>query len=372
MSAAETSESDDPRSERELFKVGIIADIQYCLKPDQTDPNFGYVEINGVRVCDNGVDRTRSYGQSLNIWCQAIEYFDSLSRIKGKNLRCIVLGDVLDKAALNPSDPNVLQHCKSAIFDRASAYDNLNWHYLVGNNDLQCLTRTQLYELYIPKDFQELCSPTRLYYDISPQPGFRFMFLDSFDVSAVRNGPSKYTATSAENYELALQRLRTALGPCWEGKVYDYNCVDQLQRYRLYNGEISAEQLRWLEERLQFAQQAGERVFIFAHLPIHPDCCRPDGMSWNSDLVLDTIQKYSAVQAFITGHDHDGGYTVDSSGIHHIVPPAPLEALPEDTACFGHLEFFDSHFRLMWSGNGPHVLRKNDFWPKDADLQYRT
>ena len=41
--------------------------------------------------------------------------------------------------------------------------------------------------------------------------------------------------------------------------------------------------------------------------------------------VLALLQRHVSVQAFIAGHDHDGGYAVDRAGIHHIIPPAPIE-----------------------------------------------
>ena len=41
--------------------------------------------------------------------------------------------------------------------------------------------------------------------------------------------------------------------------------------------------------------------------------------------VLALIQRHVSVLAFISGHDHDGGYAIDRAGIHHIIPPAPVE-----------------------------------------------
>jgi hypothetical protein len=37
------------------------------------------------------------------------------------------------------------------------------------------------------------------------------------------------------------------------------------------------------------------------------------------------MQASKSVVAYFAGHDHEGGYCMDDTGIHHIVPPAPLE-----------------------------------------------
>ena len=58
------------------------------------------------------------------------------------------------------------------------------------------------------------------------------------------------------------------------------------------------------------------------------------------------------VIAVLSGHDHDGGYTRDESGIHHLVPPAPLEC-EEGEVAYGVFDVHGDHLHLHWTGKLP-------------------
>merc|ERR1712151_192610 len=47
-----------------------------------------------------------------------------------------------------------------------------------------------------------------------------------------------------------------------------------------------------------------------------------------------------SVVAVIAGHDHDGGYAIDTAGLHHITMNSPLIAKP-GSDCFALLECHD-------------------------------
>lgn len=369
----EIADAAETTSMQPLFSTGLVADTQYALLDDRTDPgNYGYKHNEaGDIVTGNGLFRTRRYASSLDILYNSISYFQSL---RDRNLHnCVLLGDVLDKSARDPENPETLRSCVDAVFGKANE-SGLHWNYVVGNNDFQCFSRDDLFKLFVPDAVKAcgVCSPSALYWDSSPHPGFRFIFLDSFDISALRRSPLGVTASSQEHHEDARRVLAYVWGPHWNtGGEYNYNCDDRLQRYRSYNGAIGAAQLDWLRNKLQAAERVGERVVIFAHVPIFEDCCRPDGLAWNYKDILAVIHETNVVQAVICGHDHDGGYGVDHKGIHHIVPPAPIEAKEGDVNAFGHVEFHESYFQLIWKGLGPYQLRKHDLWPNGMKLAYR-
>jgi hypothetical protein len=85
---------------------------------------------------------------------------------------------------------------------------------------------------------------------------------------------------------------------------------------------------------------------------------------WNDCEVLSAIQASGNVVAYIAGHDHDGKYLVDSAGIHHITPPAPLECAEEEeemAAAYGRIEVGEDAegkltCALHWTGKGSEFL----------------
>ena len=63
-----------------------------------------------------------------------------------------------------------------------------------------------------------------------------------------------------------------------------------------------------------------------------------------------------------------GGYFLDSAGIHHIVPPAPLEC-GEGEVAFGHFALHADHFVLHWTGKVPASADYHE-WPAGKQLFY--
>jgi manganese-dependent ADP-ribose/CDP-alcohol diphosphatase len=201
-------------------------------------------------------------------------------------------------------------------------------------------------------------SPEALYYDYSPCEGFRFAFLDGFDVSVLPRTDVRSASTDAAHDEAV------AFLAAHETK---WDCPDESkQKYKAYNGALGASQLQWLEELLSAADAAQQKVFVFCHLPIHPQCCRVDGLLWNNDEVLRLLRASRSCKAYFSGHDHTGGMVTDEFGIHHVTPPAPLEARVDGDA-FGVLELYTDHFRLDWRGDPPRDYTLGSPWPTVGD-----
>lgn len=81
-----------------------------------------------------------------------------------------------------------------------------------------------------------------------------------------------------------------------------------------YNGAIDAAQLHWLDETLQAADEAGEKVIVFGHFPVYPE---DHHNLWNDDAVVEILQKHPCVKAFLCGHNHAGNYAL-KEGIHYL------------------------------------------------------
>jgi len=79
-------------------------------------------------------------------------------------------------------------------------------------------------------------------------------------------------------------------------------------------GALSKTQLGWIENTISTAQANNENVVLFAHHPVFPANARN---IWNDEALIDLIEKYDNVVAFMNGHVHEGNYG-EKNGIHYI------------------------------------------------------
>ena len=202
--------------------------------------------------------------------------------------------------------------------------------------------------MLIPLTHQDNCSEKVLYYDFSPSPGHRFIILDGYDNSII--GASSVSLSDAAD---AMIREKN---PNYRAGSNDWFIGIPLEDYRFvpYNGGIGERQLEWLTETLITAKTQGELCFIFCHQPVHVKASREANLLWNAEDVLSLIQQpdNSHVVAFFSGHDHDGGYSQDEVGIHHLIPPAPLECEVGEVA-YGVFDVHVDHLYLHWTGKLP-------------------
>lgn len=93
-----------------------------------------------------------------------------------------------------------------------------------------------------------------------------------------------------------------------------------------------------------------ESLIVFAgHLPVHPDSTDPICLAWNYSELLSILQSHRSVVCFMAGHDHDGGYHRDASGIHYLTLEGVIETPPESNA-FGTMHVYAD--RMVLKGNG--------------------
>lgn len=319
--------------EKCLFSFGVIADIQYADSDDAL--NFQQTKI-------------RRYRQSLKIFEDAVDHWNQMKE-ENNILFSIILGDILDGKcrSLNNRDK-----CYND-FLQVQAKKEIDYHYCFGNHCHYSFSRKELHNNFLCENnygekmnavgIPKYTTPNKLYYDFSPMKGWRFISLDSYDVSCIG-------ASSAEN-KIKAHSLLSENNPNdleISGSWFDNLPIDKY-RYVPYNGGCSTRQLHWLEDVIQKSKKNEERLIIFSHQPIHA-VDKPQSLNWNSEEIKSILSK-GDVRAFFAGHDHDGQFDTDNK-IVHIVPPAPLE-VEENQKAFGFISVFNDKLVINWTGKLP-------------------
>lgn len=313
------------------FSFGLLADLHF-LDAD-----------NGTNFAGT---KTRRFRQSFEMMKEA----DSQFQIQRTDFN-IQLGDMLDGSAKARGLRDI---CLDEVF-ALTRKSTRPWHYVIGNHECYNYTREEMKQYFIPQSYQDSCSSSSLYYEFSPKPGFRCLILDGYDICTM-NASSEVHKESAENLILSKNHNYAAGSNNWfEG------LAPELMRYVPFNGTIGQTQLKWLRNTLHAAECNHEKCIIFCHMPVLAAASQEQNVMWTCEEVLEVLHSVAAgtVMAWINGHDHDGGYAVDSKGIHHITPPAPIEC-DEGEVSYGTMTVHDDFsMSLEWMGKLPPV----NVWP---------
>jgi len=199
----------------------------------------------------------------------------------------------------------------------ATCLDDLGLDYIEGG-----------YAASNPKEMQFFSEAAKLglknsYYDFSCS-GWRFIVLDGMDIST-HGWPEEN-----ENYRRA--------------KAYLEANPDAAS----YNGAISEAQITWLRERLKCSGQAGEKVIVFCHHPVFEKASQKSLLLWNHRDIVALLEKYPCVAAYVSGHDHSGGYAFHG-GIHYITLQGMVES-PASGNAYGILDVYKD--RIVLNGVG--------------------
>lgn len=291
-----------------LFTFGVIADVQYADIPDGRS-------FLGI---------PRYYRHSISVLQRAASAWNKQGNIKFS----INFGDIVD--GFCPKDKSLWAVQK--VINEFEKFDGPTYH-MFGNHCLYNLPRSKLVAL--------LKMPTgsdRAYYDFSPCPEYRFVVLDAYDFS-VLGWPRDHPVTAA-----AMKLLEE------KNPNIDKNSPEGLvgvdRRFVMFNGAVGKEQLSWLDTILRDAAERRQNVILCSHLPMDPGAASPVGLLWNYDEVMATVRKYKCVKACFAGHDHRGGHSIDSHGVHHRTLEAALEC-PPGTSAFGHIEAYPDKLLLV-------------------------
>ncbi|PPD84847.1 hypothetical protein GOBAR_DD18207 [Gossypium barbadense] len=241
----------------------------------------------------------RYYRHSILVLQRAVKNWND-----HKNLNFVInFGDIIDGKC--PKDQSL-----NAVKKVASEFENFHSpvYHMIGNHCLYSFPRDKLLPLLkIPNHGD---GRTHAYYDFSPTPGYRFVVLDGYDISAI-------------------------------GWPHDH--PNRLEALKILIGN---EQMEWLDNVLKDATNMKQKVIIWCHVPLDPGATSKKMLLWNYDQVMDLIQRYDCVKVCLSGHNHQEGYSFDSRGVHHRVLNAASEC-PPGTNAFGYIDVYDKMLSLV-------------------------
>ncbi|XP_068118334.1 manganese-dependent ADP-ribose/CDP-alcohol diphosphatase isoform X2 [Hyperolius riggenbachi] len=320
-----------------LFTFGVIADIQYADKDD------GY---NFAKT------RMRYYRNSLSLLQEATQEWAS-ETIQPTFI--LQLGDIIDGFNV-PTKTS-----ESSLAKVLSEFNKVDIpvHHIWGNHEFYNFSRKHLMESQLNSmQMKDTLSEEKgnelksIYaYHFSPFSKFRLLLIDSYDLSIIGRDPS------SQKHVKALKLLKQ------KNKNEDLNSPTGLdeRQFVQFNGGISSAQLNWINSILESSDKNGEKVIVAGHLPIYPPSTDAMCLTWNYPKVLAMLQSHPCVVAYLSGHDHDGGYSEDTYGIHHITVNGVIET-PPDSQAFATMEIYEDRMELRGRGLIPHrtlIYRKS-------------
>ncbi|XP_053939549.1 manganese-dependent ADP-ribose/CDP-alcohol diphosphatase [Cuculus canorus] len=304
-----------------LFAFGVIADIQYA------DAEDGY-DYSGIR--------RRYYRQSLQLLQEAVGAWREEKQQLGFVLQ---LGDSIDGInARSGQAEKALQKVLGALEQLPVPV-----HHAWGNHELYNFSRARLAHTGLgQRPAGAMAGPPGRdchAYHFVATACFRVIVLDAYDVSILGSEPD------SPRYRESLRLLRE------KNPNDDLNSPTGLREPRFveFNGGFSQAQLDWFDEVLKFSDENQEKVIVMGHLPIHPDASDIVSLAWNYEDALSVIHSHGCVVCFIAGHLHDGGYCLDSHGVHHLTLEGVIETPPESNA-FGTIYVYED--KMILKGRG--------------------
>lgn len=96
---------------------------------------------------------------------------------------------------------------------------------------------------------------------------------------------------------------------------------------------------------------------IVSHLPIYPEASDSVCLAWNYMDALSIIWSHKCVVCFLAGHTHDGGYSEDPYGVHHVNLEGVIETAP-DSQAFGTVHVYPDKMLLKGRGRVPDRIMK--------------
>ncbi|XP_014353461.1 manganese-dependent ADP-ribose/CDP-alcohol diphosphatase isoform X2 [Latimeria chalumnae] len=318
------------------FTFGVIADIQYA------DIEDGY---NFSR------SRKRYYRNSINLLRNAVAKWNK-ETVQPKFI--LQLGDVID--GFNAEHKASEKALQTAIEEFNIC--TVPVHHIWGNHEFYNFTRDYLITSMLNSKHledttvipppgvnegktMEAKSETFYGYHFSPFPKFRFVLIDSYDLSILGR------TQSSKKYQVSLRMLKK------HNKNENLNVSPAvfggIPYFVQFNGGFSQEQLEWLHKVLTFSDGNQEKVTVVGHIPIHPLATDLLCLAWNYTEILSVLQSHKSVVCFLAGHDHDGGYHQDEHGIHYITFEGVIET-PPDSNAFGTIYVYED--RMILKGMG--------------------
>jgi hypothetical protein len=164
----------------------------------------------------------------------------------------------------------------------------------------------------------------RAYYDFIGG-GHRFVVIDGNEISLFAN------AEGTENHAAAKRRI-SRLKAVGAGNAH------------YVNGGISDVQFAWVEQVMNKAKAAGERVIVMGHYPIYP----ANHLNlWDDARLVDLLTSYDNFLLYINGHNHAGNF--GAIGCKYFVNFKGMVETP-DTTAFSIVEIYDDRVDIRAFG----------------------
>ena len=259
----------------ESFRIGVIADCQYC-----SDPGKG----------------KRKYSLSEKKLQECIDHFNTM------DLEYVVhLGDFIDRdfESFEVVGP-IYRQLK------------MPHYHVLGNHDFSV---EDSLKAKVP---ETMGMPSR-YYDFALN-GWRFIVIDGNDISFHAYPEGSVEHRAAEKY-------------------YEENKLSAPD----WNGALGGEQMLWLKQTLDQAEQANEKVILYSHFPIFPE---NKHNLWNANEVVTLISGYRCVKAYINGHNHVGNYA-GFGGVHYLTMKGMVDTTE---SAYAVIELTDDHLKVKGYG----------------------
>ncbi len=245
-----------------ILIIGIV-----CLFSLQSCSSYSFGVIADCQYCKEAGKGVRKYAKSDTKLAECVSHLNTLDLAY-----TIHLGDFIDRdwESFDVVTP---------IYNRL----NMPHYHVLGNHDFSVVDEKKsavIKKMEMPND----------YYDFEVK-GWRFIVLNGNDISF-----HAYPKDS-ENYKLAVE-------------YYTQNKLDNPK----WNGALGVTQLNWLKAVLEKATKNEEQVVLYCHFPVYPENRHN---LWNAKEVIDIIEDYPCVKAYINGHNHEGNYG-QKNGVHYL------------------------------------------------------
>ena len=286
------------------MKLKLIAIVGFCIvtimnsKSSTAQVQFGV--FADCQYCDCKTAGNRFYRNSLNKLENCIQQFNQNKKIKF----VVGLGDLIDRNLDSYDTINaILAQSKHKVYNVAGNHD-----FSVEKNQLDLVPE----KLHLPKT----------YYSFTKK-GWMFIFLNGNEMTINSNNPEIIKQAK----EMLAQLKR-------ENRPNTYE----------WNGGMSREQISWMEEQLQKAENKNLKVALFCHYPLLP---LEAHALWNSEEVLAVLKRYNNVKLWLNGHNHGGNYAF-SDGIYFVNLKGMVET--ENENAFAEVTLSDDKISIKGFG----------------------
>lgn len=293
------------------FEFGVIADIQTADINDGT--SYDGKQHRHYRA---SFDALKAAVRLWNEWPTRISFIANL-------------GDAIDEACAR-QEPRQSEQCIAAVaealMDECTATDQ--FHHCVGNHELYNFPRRGLRDGPAALRCGVGRSAPYSYHSFTPVLGWRILILDPYEIGVIGWSPDEHPNVVAAWEILDANNKNDCRTPGdWMAGMSGNE-----RRFVPFSGGVGEKQLAWIREEMVAARDAGERVLVLTHVSIKPGACVASCCVWNYAEVLDALRAGGPGRcvAVFAGHDHNGGYTLDSDGVHHVTLPSPLVAPPPE------------------------------------------